>query len=88
MRSGRKDITRITQNLPTEMRFFYHYNKPESKRAGEPRITLHFQGECHVVKDIVVCQPTRARFRKQQPHFVMCGWANKISITRKRALIQ
>lgn len=53
--------------------FWFHYNKPASKQAGHPVLTLHYQGRCHLVRSIVCDVPTRTRERSSQPHLVVAG---------------
>lgn len=53
--------------------FWFHYNKPASRAAGEPRLTVHCQGACHIVRHIECHVPVRTRERKSQPHVVMAG---------------
>ena len=60
--------------------FFFHYNKPASKKAGKPVISLHYQKQCHLVHNVVVNVPTQGKIRKTQPFFVMIGKANQIEI--------
>lgn len=54
-------------------RFFFHYNKPASKAAGMPQISIHYRGKCHLVDNVVVNVDTRGKIRKSQPRFVICG---------------
>lgn len=67
---------------PKQIRFFYHYNRPATKKAGVPMISLHYDGKCHIVRDIrLVKLSERSRTTmKRQPNFVMTGKANKIDI--------
>lgn len=60
--------------------FFYHYNKPASKKCGIPMISLHYRDRCLLVKNIVINVPTRGRINKRQPHFVVTGRAESVSI--------
>lgn len=53
--------------------FFFHYNKPASKQAGRPVLTLHHKGACLLVRNIVCSVPVRSRERSKQPHVVMAG---------------
>ena len=53
--------------------FWFHYNKPESKRRGHPVLTLHYEGRCHYVRSIVCNVPTYTRERSTQPHVVVAG---------------
>jgi hypothetical protein len=62
------------------LRFFYHYNKPSSKKAGKPQIIVHIKKTCHIVDNIVVKVPTEGRIRKQQPFFVIVGDASSYEI--------
>lgn len=61
-----------------QRRFFYHYNKPESKRQGCNVLTLHWKGKCHLVNDIVCYAPTETHKQKRQPHCVVRGWAAEV----------
>ena len=53
--------------------FWYHYNKPASRSAGQPRLTVHHSGKCHIVSEIVCNVPTQTRVRKTQPMCVIAG---------------
>lgn len=53
--------------------FYFHYNKPVSKAAGQNILTVHYQGKCHLVHDIECNVPTKTRARKTQPRCVICG---------------
>lgn len=53
--------------------FYFHYNKPASKSAGHNILTIHYQGKCHLVHDIVCNVPIRTRKRKTQPRCVIAG---------------
>lgn len=66
--------------------FWYHYNKPESRRQKRNVLTLHCKGQCLLVYDIDCRVPTKTRHRKTQPH---CGLAGhgRVHITGKTALI-
>ncbi len=69
------------------MKFFYHYNKPSSKKAGKPQISLHFKQTCYIVDNIVVGVPTAGRINKRQPYFVMVGNAATIEFKDNIAYI-
>jgi hypothetical protein len=66
--------------------FWFHYNKPASKKLKHPVLTLHYAGACHSVRKIVCNVPVSTRERKHQPHVVMAGRGN-ISITGQLATI-
>lgn len=53
--------------------FWFHYNKPASKKEGKPKITVHYAGKCHLVDNIVCDVPTFGHLRNEQPHFVIKG---------------
>lgn len=53
--------------------FWFHYNKPASRAAGHPVLTVHCRGACHTVRHIECHVPVRTRERKSQPHVVMAG---------------
>jgi hypothetical protein len=53
--------------------FWFHYNKPASRKAGHPVITVHYGGACHMVRNVRIHTPLRGRIRKTQPYFVLFG---------------
>jgi len=53
--------------------FWFHYNKPASKAAGRPVLTVHHEGQCTLVRHLVCHVPVRSRERNSQPHVVMTG---------------
>lgn len=69
--------------------FFFHYNKPASQSAGEPRLSVHFRGSCLIVKGVECKVPVTSRNRRTQPRCVMAGRASAITVTPEHvALIQ
>ena len=54
-------------------RFWFHYNKPASRKQGRPVMTVHSQGICHMVHHIECKVPVETRIRKTQPHVVLAG---------------
>jgi len=63
-------------------RFFYHYNKRQDK------ITVHFKGVCHIVKDIECLAPNGSKWNNTQPRLVMQGWASSVDIKQNKAYIK
>ena len=63
-----------------QYKFFFHYNKPASKAAGEPVISVHWQGACHLVSNIVVNVPTWGKLNNRQPFFVIEGKAEFMDV--------
>ncbi len=68
--------------------FFFHYNKPASKKAGSPIISIHYKKQCILVKNVICSVPTRGKIRKTQPFFVMAGKANSIEVLDEIAYIR
>ena len=60
--------------------FFFHYNKPASRKAGKNKATIHFNGQCMIVDDLKCSVPIFSRSRKSQPRWVIAGKANNIEI--------
>lgn len=58
---------------PKKTVFWFHYNKPLSKKAGKPQITVHYKGTCYVADNIECHVPIEGHIRKTQPFFVMKG---------------
>jgi len=61
-------------------KFFFHYNKPASKAAGCPKMSVHWKGKCHIVDSIMVAEFCWTKHRKRQPHCVMEGLCHKVNI--------
>lgn len=54
--------------------FFFHFNKPASRSAKKPKISVHTKGKCHIVDNVECEVPVKGRINKRrQPHFVMAG---------------
>lgn len=53
--------------------FWFHYNKPASRQAGHPVMSVHCHGKCLLVRSIICHVPVCTRERKSQPHVVMAG---------------
>lgn len=58
--------------------FWFHYNKPESRKCGKTQITIHYLGSCHIVDNLECSVPIKGRLRKAQPFWVIAGKANSI----------
>jgi len=61
-------------------RFWYHYNKPASKKAGHPLFTVHYRNKCWITKSIVCSVSTETHTRKRQPYAVVRGHCYNMSI--------
>jgi len=61
-------------------RFFFHYNKPESRKQGRNVLTVHWQNACIPVNNIKVNVPTESHKQKQQPNCVIRGFAKSVEI--------
>jgi hypothetical protein len=62
------------------MIFYFHYNKPLSKKLGKPQLSLHFKKTCHVVDKIICGVKTYSHNNKRQPYIVIKGDARDIQI--------
>ena len=70
-----------------KLRFFVHYNKPETLRQGKVVISVHHNKICHMVDNVVCSVPTEGKINKTQPYFVMQGFAKEVEIKNKIAYI-
>jgi hypothetical protein len=69
--------------------FFFHYNKPASRAAKKPLMSVHFNKQCHVVDHIDCLVGVYTVHRKKQPYCVMKGKCFSVSIiTRDDGLTQ
>lgn len=60
--------------------FFFHYNKPLSKKQNRPVISIHYNGKCIFVNNLVVSVPTHGKIKKTQPMFIVCGKCSDVLI--------
>lgn len=67
--------------------FWFHYNKPASAKAGHPVLTLHYKGQCLMVRNILCGVPVRSRERNTQPRVVIAG-CGTVRIDGDTAVIQ
>jgi len=58
--------------------FFFHYNKPASRSANSPKMTVHYKGVCHIVDHIICDVCVHTHHNKKQPHVILKGKANNI----------
>lgn len=66
--------------------FFFHYNKPASRAAGEARLSVHQSGRCHIVQAIDCRVPVQSRNRRTQPRCVLAG-RGSVTVVDGTALI-
>jgi len=64
-------------------RFFFHYNKPESRKQGRNVLTVHWKNSCIPVNHLKIDVPIESHTQKSQPHCVMRGFANSVEIIEK-----
>lgn len=67
--------------------FYFHYNKPESKKKNKPQITVHYNKTCYIVDNLVVNCKTYGRIRKVQPFFVIAGKTKGLRIENKIGIL-
>ncbi len=65
--------------------FWFHYNKPESKKSGTPKLTVHYNRTCYVVDHIECEVPTKTHHRNKQPHCVLRGKCENFEIKDGKA---
>ncbi len=54
--------------------FWFHYNKPASRKAGRNILTVHFADQCHLVHDVVLnSMNLRSATRSAQPRCILRG---------------
>lgn len=61
--------------------FYYHMNKPASKKYGTPLMTVHWRGECHLTENVLCDVPTWTHHNHQQPRVVVKGRASDMDVT-------
>lgn len=78
----------MTLVFPKKRRFFFHYNKPQSRLAGEPRLSLHFNNQCYIIKGVNCQVQTETKNNKKQPFCVVQGKAARFDFINGTVLIR
>lgn len=68
-------------------RFWFHFNRPASQKAGAVRWSVHFGGQCMIVKDVHCDVACRSHAGKRQPRAVMRGWCRNVIVVKEVAVI-
>ena len=68
----------LSPHLMKKYRFWFHYNKPESRKTGKPVMTVHYRDRCIMTNSIECNVATETHHRKRQPHIVIRGWAGSV----------
>lgn len=63
-------------------RFFYHYYKQKKK------MSVHFQGKCHVVDDVECKVSCETKWNRTQPNLIMRGFCTSVNIKNGKAIIE
>lgn len=68
-------------------RFFYHFNKPMTKKSGYVHWSIHFRNKCYIVRSIECNVNTQTKENKTQPLGVVIGFASNILVNKDKATI-
>lgn len=68
-------------------KYFYHYNKPASLKAGKPQLSVHFKKTCHIVDAVICAAVFHTKNNKKQPHCVITGECSTVVISNNTAII-
>lgn len=63
--------------------FNYHYNKPASRAAKKPIMSVHFGKKCYIVDHVHCMVASFTHHRKIQPFCVMKGKCKEVTITTR-----
>jgi len=69
------------------MVFNFHYNKPQSRKTGKVKWSVHYNKKCHIVEKIICGVNTHSHSQKRQPVAIMKGKAKSIVIVDNTAII-
>lgn len=69
-------------------RFYFHYNKPASKKAGAPKLSIHHKGLCYLVDSLICHVSIESKNNKRQPHCVMQGFGQVIRLDNEDSKIR
>lgn len=67
--------------------FWFHYNKPASKKAGKPQLSLHYNKTCYIVDSLNINVRTESYNRTKQPHCIIRGTCKQVLIENGKAII-
>lgn len=67
--------------------FWFHFNKPETRKRGRPVMTVHYKNQCLMVESIDCAVPVKTRVRKQQPRMVVAG-VGDVTVVNGEAVIR
>lgn len=67
--------------------FWFHFNKPETRKRGRPVMTVHYKGQCLMVESIDCAVPVKTRVRKRQPRMVVAG-VGDVTVVNGKAVIR
>lgn len=65
---------------PRSYSFFYHYNKPMSRKFGRNKLTVRRRGACYLVDSVRCYVNTETKDNKTQPHCVITGKSKNLKI--------
>lgn len=74
--------SKLNTHGPSKVSFYFHYNKPASRVAKRPQISIHYSKKCVVVDDLESFVPLKGRIRKTQPFWVLTGRGQIVIIDR------
>lgn len=60
--------------------FWFHYNKPLSKKHGKNILTVHYNKTCYFVENIECSVPIKTKHNKTQPHCVLKGSCQNFAV--------
>ncbi len=66
--------------------FFFHYNKPASKKANKTMWSVHWNNACYIVENIDCRVPVLSKTNKRQPFATMKG-KGRVKVNNKTAVI-
>ena len=58
--------------------FYLHYNKPASRLARKPLLSVHYKKKCFVVDHVDCRVPMRSKHQKRQPFCILKGKCSSI----------
>jgi len=70
----------MTEKLSKPYRFWFHYNKPMSRKIGMAVWTVHWRGKCYQALNIKCNTITETHEKSRQPHAVVRGMAHTLEL--------
>lgn len=68
-------------------RFYFHFNKPQSKKLGKTIWSVHYAGKCHQVEKVHCLVNSETKANKHQPYAIVQGFCKEFLLNKNECTI-